>query len=344
VGPALIEQIRALADEVGECFIFTVSEPSVRFLAEHRDQLGKAKPLVPDVRSISVARDKQQTLDAARRHGIEVPATMEPRSPADLRQIERTLRFPVVLKWSDAGAVLPNLDRAGIPFVKLEYAHDATELHAALRRYEPLGKWPLVQEYCRGRGLGQFFYMHDGEARRRFQHVRIAEWPPEGGFSSVCDAVPLDRHAELQEASVALLRDIGWEGVAMVEYRYDPAADRAVLMEINGRYWGSFPLAVHCGAGFALYAYFVQGLKEDFELPPPRDDLRCRMVATELKRIVRIGLQPGKIQDRTFQRRPVAELMRFVTDFFDPRVRYYVFSSDDPAPFLRDIKNVILRR
>ncbi len=51
--------------------------------------------------------------------------------------------------------------------------------------------------------------MRNGEVLRRFQHTRIAEWPPEGGFSSVCDSVPLSEHRELQERSIALLRAIG---------------------------------------------------------------------------------------------------------------------------------------
>ena len=68
-------------------------------------------------------------------------------------------------------------------------------------------------------GIGQFFFINDGKAVRHFQHMRIAEWPPEGGFSSVCDAVSETEHLELQSLSVQLLQVIGWSGVAMVEYR-----------------------------------------------------------------------------------------------------------------------------
>jgi len=167
-----------------------------------------------------------------------------------------------------------------------------------------------VQEYCSGVGLGQFFFMHRGKAVRRFQHLRVAEWPPEGGFSSVCDAVPLDRFVELQEKSIRLLQHIGWDGVAMVEYRYDPASGRAVLMEVNGRFWGSFPLAMYCGAGFGLLAYGLQGRDRMPDLPPLRENLRCRMVVTEVKRLKRILLEPGQIRDRTFQVRPLAVVMR----------------------------------
>lgn len=127
----------------------------------------------------------------------------------------------------------------------------------------------------------------------------------------------------------------------MVEYRYDPVADQAVLMEINGRFWGSFPLSVHCGAGFALYAYFTQGLGKDMEAPAPREDLRLRMVLVEIKRLFRILFQAHKIQDKTFARKPFAEIARFVLDFLNPKSRYCLFSLDDPGPFVADAQNIL---
>jgi hypothetical protein len=36
----------------------------------------------------------------------------------------------------------------------------------------------------------------------------------------------------------------------MVEFRVDDASGRHWLLEINGRFWGSLPLAVHAGADF----------------------------------------------------------------------------------------------
>jgi predicted ATP-grasp superfamily ATP-dependent carboligase len=153
--------------------------------------------------------------------------------------------------------------------------------------------------------------------------------------------VPLDRHRQLQERSIQLLQRISWDGVAMVEYRWDEATGRAVLMEINGRFWGSFPLAVQCGAGFARLAHAsALGLPLP-ELPPVREDLRARMVATEVKRLVRILLESGRIADPSFQRRPAAELLRFAADFARSHVRYFVWSADDPRPLLADLRNLL---
>ena len=127
----------------------------------------------------------------------------------------------------------------------------------------------------------------------------------------------------------------------MVEYRHDPATGRAVLMEVNGRFWGSFPLAMYCGAGFGLLSYSLQGQGRMPELPTLREDLRCRMVATEIKRLRRILLEPGLIRDRTFQVRPLREVLRFVVDFLRPSVRYYVWNWKDIKPFVRDLRNAL---
>lgn len=338
---ALMQAIRAIGDRYGPCPLLAISEANLNWLARHRDEFGQVTPVLPDPAAMSVVLDKCATLKAAQSVGIGTPLSIQPQSGWELRTLLAECRLPAVLKWSDPNAVAPLLERHGLPLLKAEYVHSPAELQAALARYSPIGKWPLVQEYCSGYGLGQFFFMHKGKALRRFQHRRIAEWPPEGGFSSVCDGVPLDEHVELQSRSIALLNAIGWQGVAMVEYRFDPARQEAKLMEINGRFWGSFPLAFYAGAGFALLSY-----RQAMGMPPgvlavPRSDLRCRMVATELKRLGRIVLQPGHIADRTFPVRPWYEIGRFVRDFFRPNVRYYVWSKDDPKPFLADLRNLI---
>ena len=337
----LITMIHALGEELGDCCLIAVSETNLVWLAANRTRLGRVRPITPSAAAMEIVLDKQRTLRVARALGIRTPESTEPTSLDDVLHLAASVRFPVVLKWSDPVKVAHSLDAAALDVIKAEYIYSAAELVAVGRRYAPIGKWPLVQTYCPGYGLGQFFYMHQGECLRRFQHRRIAEWPPEGGFSSVCDAVSLGEHVALQAQSIALLQAIGWEGVAMVEYRFDPVNGKAVLMEINGRYWGSYPLAVACDAGFAVIAYCLHSHVPLPTLPPVRQDVRCRMVATELKRLVRICLQPQRIVDRAFKIRKGTELTRFIADFFSPRVCYYVWSVADPRPFLADIANVV---
>lgn len=339
--PEGLQELRMLGDRYGPGYLLTVSEANTNWLISHRDELGCLTALVPSRQAFEAVLDKEKTLEAAGLVGIDVPQSVCPHSWDDVERIAATFPFPAVLKWADPNAVAPSLSAHGLECLKAEYVDSAVEFMAVAQRYRPISTWPLLQEYCPGVGLGQFFFMHKGEAVRRFQHVRVAEWPPEGGFSSVCDAVPLSHFVELQEKSIALLKSIGWDGVAMVEYRYDGTSGRSVLMEVNGRYWGSYPLAMHSGTGFSLLSYALQGQGRMPELKPQRDDIRCRMVATELKRLVRIIFQRQKIRDRRFKIRPLYELGRFVFDYFRPSVRYYVWCWDDPAPFIKDVKNAL---
>ena len=342
-GPELLAQIRALGETWGPCMILAVSEVNALYLAENRNALGNVRALVPDVGSLRIALDKNATLALATQLGIPVPVTLEFSCPGDIDRLAATAPYPLVLKWADTNAIAPTLEAAGIDLLKAEYVHDRDEFVHAMRRYDRVGKWPLAQQYCPGRGLGQFFFLHNGEVLRRFQHRRVAEWPPEGGFSAVCDAVPLDQHRDLQERSIELLRRMAWEGVAMVEYRFDDATGHAVLMEVNGRYWGSFPLAAQSGAAFALLHYYVQGMGRGLELPPPRTDLRCRMVSADTKRLMRILFAPRKIADKSFGRKPLREVGRYLLGFVHPRVRYYVWTLHDPIPFLVDLGNYLVR-
>lgn len=348
IGPprsdAVVDAINRLARELGPLSLLAVSEVNLQWLNGVRGRLHPdVKLAVPTAEALASVLDKSRTLAAARSVGIDVPATVEPTSMAELRTLAPTLSYPVVLKWKDVNAIAPRLRAAGLEVVKAEYVRSASALLDACRRYEPVGAWPLIQEYCAGHGLGQFFFIHEGRVVRRFQHQRVAEWPPEGGFSSVCDALPLSEHAVLFERSAALLARLGWQGVAMVEYRHDPATGRSRLMEINGRYWGSLPLAVACGAGFALFSH-AAALGEPLpQLPEPRSGLRCRMVATEVKRLRRLWLQRGLILDPLFVPRPLADTLRFVVDFLRPSVRYFVWSLDDPRPAWRDLRNALSR-
>lgn len=347
VGPArddaLIARIAELGREYGEALLLGVSETDLSWLIAHRDAFAPVRVIAPPADAFRRVLDKSETLQQAERLGIRVPVTHAPGSLDEWNAACARLRYPVVVKWADPLTAMPRLHAHGLRLQKLEYANDAASLMEIGKRFAPAGIWPLIQEYAPGRGLGQFFFMHEGEAVRRFQHVRVAEWPPEGGFSSVCDAVPLSQHQALQDKSIALLQALGWEGCAMVEYRLDERSDDAVLMEINGRFWGSFPLAVHAGAGFATLAYFLQGLGRQPPLPEVHEGLRCRMVSTELKRLVRILLQPGKIHDPHFQIRPAQELWRFLSDFFRSGVRYYLWNRDDPGPLRADLRNYLLR-
>ena len=276
----------------------------------------------------ALVMDKAPTLEAARACGIDVPRSWQ---PVDAGDPMPDLAWPVVLKWADPLPVMALLTAAGLPDLKVEYCTDEEKLREALERYRPIRRYPLVQEYVRGRGLGQTLYMEGGKAMLRFQHERVHEWPPSGGVSSLCRAVPLDQHAAQMRLSEALLARIGWEGYAMVEYRFDRSNDRSTLMEVNGHLWGSLALSSACGAEFAWEAYRRRVLGETRPAQPPRTDLSARDLVKETRRLVRL-FGAARSEDPCLNPTRWRDLSRYRLGFVDPRTRPYVFSWTDPVP------------
>lgn len=334
---ALIDLIRDIARTNGAAFVMTVSEGDIVFLNRRRDELQSLRLLIPDRNAIEFVIDKSRVYALAETLGIRVPVSVFPDSSGEVAKPE-ALEYPVILKWSDPNGVSGMLREAGLPLHKAEYCHSPVELEVALARYRPIGRYPLVQSYCPGHGLGQMILMHDGEPVLRFQHRRLHEWPPEGGFSTLCESLPPDGNPDLMAKSVALLRAINWEGPAMVEYRHDPATDQSVLMEINGRFWGSLPLAYHARAEFAWGLYRTLGIGESSAAAGDyRVGMRCRFMLPDLKRLFRIAFQPGKIADARFVRRPVRDALSFLLYPIMPASRHYIFSIDDPMPAAYEI-------
>lgn len=129
----------------------------------------------------------------------------------------------------------------------------------------------------------------------------------------------------------------------MVEYRYDPVSGRYWLMEINGRFWGSLPLAHQCGAHFAWEQYRSAVLGGEESRTQPFRSRRARYVIPDTKRLIAILRAPdcaGPGQPRFSRMR---ELIAWLGEFFRFDTGYYVWSWRDPAPLLRDALGIIAK-
>lgn len=340
----LLSLLRRIARRSGARFVMTVSMTDALFVRDAADagRLPGLCPLLPSADKLRLVNDKAAICAIAERIGIDVPRIWQPDRAALSRELP-SLSYPCILKWRDPEEALARLEPHRLPLLKSEYVHSPDELRGALDRYREAGILPMVQSYAPGTGLGQMFVMHRGRATLRFQHRRLHEWPPEGGVSTLCESLPPGAHPELMAKSEALLREIGWEGPAMVEYRYDERSGRAVLMEINGRFWGSLPLAAAAGAPFGLATLHALGLDQPMPAPPPyKAGVRCRFMVAETRRLLRILFARRRIPDRSLRFYKMRELAGYLRGFVDGS-RSYVFKASDPLPFLVDL-TFIMRR
>jgi predicted ATP-grasp superfamily ATP-dependent carboligase len=338
---ALADWLPELIAQTSAAALFSISEGDLLELSSLPAMIGTCRVLTPRKAKLDVVLDKLKTLDTARSVGILTPESWQPRNGEVLEERAAALTYPVVLKWSDPPAMFARLDAAGIPFEKAEYAQGPDELLRCLAKYASLGDYPIVQTWVGGYGFGQMLMMADGAARLRFQHRRLREFPASGGVSTLCATVPANLHTEQMAKSEALLAAIGWDGPAMVEYRYDPATGRHWLMEINGRFWGSLPLASQAGAEFAWEQYRHAVLGENTSAAPTYRSRRARYAIPDTKRLVQILRNP----DIAGAGRPAFSRLReaaaYLAEFFNPRTGCYIWSWSDPKPLLRDVAGIL---
>jgi predicted ATP-grasp superfamily ATP-dependent carboligase len=340
----LIDQLQALAEEFPGAALIAISEHDHLLLNRHRNRLEQClRVLTPAQEMLDQVLDKARSLELAQQAGIRIPDTFTPRSQEEVEQRAEGLTYPRVIKWADPNKVVRELEQAGLTLHKCQYAHNAQDLIEKLRPYASISEFPLVQEYCPGQGIGQMFLVRDGEVILRFQHQRIHEWPPEGGVSSLCKSLPVDAHQACLERSTALLGALRWNGVAMVEYRHDPASNSYYFMEINGRFWGSLPLAMAAGVPFAAALVGSEPGGPTSVSQPDYTPRHCRFMIPELRRLARLMFQPDAIQDPFFRYSKAQELADFIRYFFYPGMRYYIFDIRDPGPFLADLKNILTK-
>ena len=339
----LADWLPDLITQTGARALLAISEGDLVALAQLPPVINGCTIITPRAEPLAIVLDKSETLARAAALGIDIPISWQPVNSEDMALRARTLTYPVIAKWADPPAMTDRLAALGLPLIKAEYLHGADELIALVDRYTPLGTWPLIQSYCPGFGLGQMIHMAGGKAVLRFQHRRLHEMPPEGGVSTLCESEPLSRHTAQMAKSEALLASIGWEGPAMVEYRHDPDTGRNWLMEINGRFWGSMPLASHSGAEFAWESYrraiLGQSDTDQTQIKPRR----ARYMIPETKRLIQLLFKRQAIADPLFKPTPLADLGHYISGFFDPKMRYYLFRWNDPGPFFLDIKTVLMK-
>lgn len=243
--PAFAE-LRAWARTHGVNVVLPLTERACILCNLEREQWEAAGITVgsaPD-ELLRLAFDKAQTVEIARHSGVAVPPTRAPGSLNEARAAAQEIGFPCVVKsrYSNAWDGTRFLSDPGTTYVR-----EPAELDAAIEQHRQGDHWPLIQGFVPGQGKGVFALFDGGRPVAWFAHERLRDVRPSGSGSSLRRSAPLD--PRLLGPAERLLTAMTWHGPAMVEFRDDGKSD-PVLMEVNGRFWGSLQLAVSAGADF----------------------------------------------------------------------------------------------
>ena len=222
--------------------VIPITDECIHPIAHRRSEFERVtRVAIASDAALALVTDKERTISLASGLGMSVPETRVVCDVEQARAAAAELAFPIVVKPSVSRRYLPGEDRT----LKGEvtFARDLAALEKCITALN--GHRILLQEYRRGEGVGVECVAHEGEVRRAFQHRRLAEIPVTGGASAWRESMPLD--PELFEHARALIRALNWTGLVMVEFK---RGEKPWFLEVNGRVWGSLPLACLSGVDF----------------------------------------------------------------------------------------------
>lgn len=248
--PALSDWKTALRDLLTQyafALVVPCDDPSILPLQANRAEFEGLAPLyLLDDRAFRITADKQLTQALAQQCSVPVPRSVTATDHEGALIASRSFGFPLIVKPTSS-FTLDNVRSKR----SVRTARSEAELNEVIERLGP-GESALLQEFIGGVGAGVEVLARHGQILLAFQHVRVHEPLRGGGSSYRRSAAPDPR---LLEAAHRLIRALDYTGVAMVEFRVDDRSGRWVLLEINGRFWGSLPLAVAAGCDFPRYLF-----------------------------------------------------------------------------------------
>ncbi len=314
-------------------YVIPVTDRSIVPLHQRGRELpGAERLLLPERSRLETVLDKEKTLRLALEEGVPLPAT----SVWGEAGFSLPGEFPLVVKsrFSRYLALERIVADPGVAFVR-----DREELEKVCRERDALIPRPLVQETISGEGYGFFVLARAGDPLLTFAHRRIREEDPRGSRSSCCESVLPD--PEMARSALKLIRRLGWTGPAMVEFKRDRRDGIFKLMEVNGRFWGSLPLALAAGADFP-YALLRMLAGEPVPGYTPRAGVRARYLRADLEHLIGVlrGAPPGWEGPFPGRLRTLGEVL---ADFARPGTSGFTLTLDDPRPGLAELARFLFR-
>jgi len=208
-------------------------------------------PLPASRDRFDIAFDKVRTMQFAEATGVEIPVTYVCESENAFSAALPKLAYPVVIKPRRSMHWKGNLGIHSTATFAFSPEDLRRKFAAMLARS---AEFPLLQEYVRGEEAGVEFLCDRGRIVAACAHRRVRSSPPAGGPGAIKESVPLT-YRGMGARAARLAEELEWHGPIMVEFKIDRVSGIPKLMEINGRFWGSLPLAIAAGVDFPYLCY-----------------------------------------------------------------------------------------
>jgi predicted ATP-grasp superfamily ATP-dependent carboligase len=311
--------------------VVPVREEDVYVLARYREAFEPhvATPW-PTLERLRRVQDRVELFDAARAAGVSVPETKLADAVDDWdREWIVKARYTLLTDaYVEEFAPEQSRDPPTTQYVNGEVP-DPDKLEVAM------GHTPIAQAFLPTTDEYAFFALYDeGEPVATFQHRQVRAYNYAGGPSAFRESVSIP---ELGESGRALLDELEWHGLAMVEFLRNDETGEFELMEINPRFWSSLPFSVRAGADFPYYYWLLARGEADRIDDGYEVGTAGHLLRGEASYVHSVLFDDEELVERPAVGDAVSEVAR--TLYEHPRFDY--LRADDPKPFVRDLLNVL---
>ncbi len=315
--------------------IFPTRDDDLVFLDRHRAQLAPYFRLaIPDSAALRICLDKWETHERARRAGIAAPRCWRIGCAGEFEKALEEITYPCVLKpleahhWRQGNNWALVDGRKAIPAASRE---ELAREYAAVARADERA---LVEELVPGGDtclrIAACYFDRQSQFVAGFNTQKVLQVPEQFGTGCI---VQTAAYPELFDPTIRLLREIGFTGVAEVEYKWDAARHTYQLIEINPRLWDQHRLGRLAGVDLAYLAYC-----ENAGLPIPTPKPSIGRSARTWKWIAEDAFLTEAA--RRMWRREGG--LRALWQLPKGRRTYAIWSVRDPVPFLAYMGGVFL--
>lgn len=301
--------------------LFPTREENVAALARNRLDLSTSfRVPTPSWECIRHSCDKRQTYALASRLGIAMARTWFPADESALDEIDVTR--PVIVK----PAIKEHFFYATRE--KAWRADTKEELRDKYRKASEIvgdSGEVIVQELVLGDGENQFSYCAFFKAGRPMAEMtvrRTRQHPSDFGRASTF--VETMDVPEIIEPSVRFLQEIGYYGLAELEFKRDTRDGQYKLLDFNARTWGYHSLGPAAGTDFP-YLLFRDQIGGPVDYVRAREGVRWVRLVTDV---------PNAFVDIRAKRLSAAAYLHTWTSGVDVEA---VFSLRDPLPWFYEL-------
>jgi D-aspartate ligase len=219
--------------------VVPVDDEAAVLVAEYADELSEYF-IFPRIESglPRTLASKQRLFELCRQHDVPAPASACPATGTELAEFASAAAFPVVVKTAEPWT------RRRAPVVSYTTVmHTAGELLAAAPsgHGEPPGM--IVQEYI-PRHQAEDWIVHlycdaNSDCLLMFTGVKVRSWPPHNGATACAYALG---NPELAQLAERFCKEIGFRGIADLDWRRDLRDGQYKLVDFNPRVGNQFRL------------------------------------------------------------------------------------------------------